>query len=230
MPLLRNIWLAIFLFGDIMAQSILGFNNLDEFFAFHAAPAIAGIKPANLSSCPAGLMPQAEEILADYEKQFKDSHTRFKLLCRCHIKEVLLMEIAVIYWSGTGNTKMMAEAVAEGIAEAGAQAVVKSVSEITPDEAAAYDKIAFGCSAMGAEVLEETEFEPFFTMVEDNLKGKKVVLFGSYGWGGSYMQDWEARVQADGAELLHPGVLAMGEPDDAARQECKEIGSLLAKA
>ena len=110
------------------------------------------------------------------------------------------MEIAVIYWSGTGNTKMMAEAVAEGIAEAGAQAVVKSVSEITPDEAAAYDKIAFGCSAMGAEVLEETEFEPFFTMVEDNLKGKKIVLFGSYGWGGSYMQDWEARVQADGAE------------------------------
>lgn len=140
------------------------------------------------------------------------------------------MEIAVIYWSGTGNTKMMAEAVAEGIAEAGGQAVVKSVSEITPDEAAAYDKIAFGCSAMGAEVLEETEFEPFFTMVEDNLKGKKVVLFGSYGWGGSYMQDWEARVQADGAEPLHPGVLAMGEPDDAARQECKEIGSLLAKA
>ncbi len=140
------------------------------------------------------------------------------------------MEIAVIYWSGTGNTKMMAEAVAEGIAEAGAQAVVKSVSEITPDEAAAYDKIAFGCSAMGAEVLEETEFEPFFTMVEDNLKGKKIVLFGSYGWGGSYMQDWEARVQADGAELLQPGVLAMGEPDDAARQECKEIGSLLAKA
>ena len=140
------------------------------------------------------------------------------------------MEIAVIYWSGTGNTKMMAEAVAEGMAEAGAQAVVKSVSEITPEEAAAYDKIAFGCSAMGAEVLEETEFEPFFTMVEDNLKGKKVVLFGSYGWGGSYMQDWEARVQADGVKLLHPGVLAMGEPDDAARKECKEIGSLLAKA
>ena len=70
------------------------------------------------------------------------------------------MEIAVIYWSGTGNTKMMAEAVAEGIAEAGAQAVVKSVSEITPDEAAAYDKIAFGCSAMGAEVLEEQNLNP----------------------------------------------------------------------
>lgn len=70
------------------------------------------------------------------------------------------MEIAVIYWSGTGNTKMMAEAVAEGIAEAGAQAVVKSVSEITPDEAAAYDKIAFGCSAMGAEVLKKPNLNP----------------------------------------------------------------------
>lgn len=140
------------------------------------------------------------------------------------------MEIAVIYWSGTGNTQMMAEAVAEGIKEAGEQAVVKNVSEITPDEAASYDKIAFGCSAMGAEVLEESEFEPFFTMLEDNLKGKKVVLFGSYGWGGSYMQDWEARVQSGGAELLHPGVLAMGEPDDIARYECKEIGRLLAKA
>lgn len=91
MPLLRNIWLAIFLLGDIMAQSILGFNNLDEFFAFHAAPAIAGIKPANLFSCPTGLMPQAEEILADYEKQFKDSHTRFKLLCRCRAHILILV-------------------------------------------------------------------------------------------------------------------------------------------
>ena len=86
MPLLRNIWLAIFLLGDIMAQSILGFNNLDEFFAFHAAPAIAGIKPANLFSCPAGLMPQAEEILADYEKQFKDSHTRVLNCCAAAVR------------------------------------------------------------------------------------------------------------------------------------------------
>lgn len=91
MPLLRNIWLAIFLFGDSMAQSILGFNNLDEFFAFHAAPAIAGIKPANLFSCPAHLMPQADEVLADYEKQFKDNGTRFKLLCRCREHILILV-------------------------------------------------------------------------------------------------------------------------------------------
>ncbi len=91
MPLLKNIWLAISLWGDKMAQSILGFNNLDEFFAFHAAPAIAGIKPANLFSCPAKLMPQADEILAHYAKQFGESDTRFKLLCRCREHILILV-------------------------------------------------------------------------------------------------------------------------------------------
>ena len=140
------------------------------------------------------------------------------------------MEIAVIYWSGTGNTKMMAEAVAEGIAEAGAQAVVKSVSEITPDEAAAYDKIGFGCSAMGAEVLEETEFEPFFTMVEDNLKGKKVVLFGSYGWGdGQWMRDWCERAKEDSAVLFsEEGLICNETPDDDAQAACRKLGADLA--
>ena len=140
------------------------------------------------------------------------------------------MEIAVIYWSGTGNTKMMAEAVAEGMAEAGAQAVVKSVSEITPEEAAAYDKIAFGCSAMGAEVLEETEFEPFFTMVEDNLKGKKVVLFGSYGWGdGQWMRDWCERAKEDGAVLFsEEGLICNETPDDDAQAACRKLGADLA--
>ena len=141
-----------------------------------------------------------------------------------------MSSIAVIYWSMTGNTQAMAEAIAQGAREAGAQVDVFSVDQVGVDQVLEYDQLALGCPAMGAEVLEEGEFEPFFTALEGKLSGKKVALFGSYGWGGSYMQDWEARVQADGAELLHPGVLAMGEPDDAARQECKEIGSLLAKA
>ena len=87
-------------------------------------------------------------------------------------------KIPVIYWSGTGNTKLMAEAVAEGI---GTAADLKSVSDITPEQAAEYSALALGCSAMGAEVLEEYEFEPFFTALEPFLQGKKVVIFGSYG-------------------------------------------------
>ena len=105
-----------------------------------------------------------------------------------------MKQIPVIFWTGTGNTQMMADAVAEAINAAGAEAVVKNVSEITADEAAGYDALALGCPAMGAEVLEECEFEPFFTELEGKLAGKKVALFGSYGWGGTYMQDWEAEV------------------------------------
>lgn len=96
-----------------------------------------------------------------------------------------MKQIPVIFWTGTGNTQMMADAVAEAINAAGAEAVVKNVSEITADEAAGYDALTLGCPAMGAEVLEECEFEPFFTELEGKLAGKKVALFGSYGWGGS---------------------------------------------
>lgn len=92
-----------------------------------------------------------------------------------------MKQIPVIFWTGTGNTQMMADAVAEAINAAGAEAVVKNVSEITADEAAGYDALALGCPAMGAEVLEECEFEPFFTELEGKLAGKKVALFGSAG-------------------------------------------------
>lgn len=93
-----------------------------------------------------------------------------------------MSKVAVIYWSGTGNTQQMAEAVAEGAKGAGAEVSVFSVSEISAADAAAYDHLALGCPAMGGEVLEESEFEPFFSELEGSLSGKKVVLFGSYDW------------------------------------------------
>ena len=107
------------------------------------------------------------------------------------------MKTAVIYWSGTGNTEAMAKAVAEG---AGVEAV--SVSEFSGN-IADYDSVAFGCPAMGDEILEEGEFEPFFAKIENELSGKKVVLFGSYDWGtGDWMRSWEQRVKSDGAEII----------------------------
>ncbi|MCM1382358.1 MAG: flavodoxin domain-containing protein [Muribaculaceae bacterium] len=99
------------------------------------------------------------------------------------------MKTAVIFWSGTGNTEAMAQAVAES---AGAE--LFSVSEFSGN-VGDYDAVAFGCPAMGAEVLEESEFEPFFTEIESSLNGKKVALFGSYGWGdGEWMRNWEDRI------------------------------------
>lgn len=139
-----------------------------------------------------------------------------------------MKKIPVIYWSGTGNTQIMAQTVAEAINNSGAEALLTEVGQISAAEAAQYPVLALGCPAMGAEVLEEYEFEPFFTELEKFLTGKKVALFGSYGWGGSYMQDWESRVAAAGAELVAPGVLALNAPDAAAIEACAEIGRLLA--
>ena len=135
-------------------------------------------------------------------------------------------KIPVIYWSGTGNTKLMAEAVAEGI---GTAAELKSVSDITPEQAAEYSALALGCSAMGAEVLEEYEFEPFFTALEPFLQGKKVVIFGSYGWGdGEWMRNWEERAKADGAVLVNgEGLIVNETPSDEDLETCKELGKQL---
>ena len=134
------------------------------------------------------------------------------------------MKTAVIYWSGTGNTEQMASAIAEG---AGAE--LFTISEFNGDMAA-YDRIAFGCPAMGDEVLEESDFEPFFSDVEGSLNGKTIALFGSYGWGdGQWMRDWVDRMSAAGANILgNEGIMAHETPDEAVLDECKAVGKQLA--
>lgn len=139
-----------------------------------------------------------------------------------------MSKVAVVFWSGTGNTSAMADAVADGAKEAGAEVTVLGPSEFTADDVAKYDTIAFGCPAMGAEVLEETEFEPMFTDVEGSLSGKKIGLFGSWGWGdGAWMVDWESRCADDGADVVKT-VICQNEPDDDAIAECKDLGAKLA--
>ena len=134
------------------------------------------------------------------------------------------MKAAVIYWSGTGNTEQMANAIAEG---AGAE--LFSVSDFTGD-IADYDRIAFGCSAMGDEVLEESEFEPFFTAIEGALSGKTIALFGSYGWGdGEWMRTWQQRVVAAGGVMIEDGLICNNAPDDDALSACRALGEKAAK-
>ncbi|MBQ9906781.1 MAG: flavodoxin [Oscillospiraceae bacterium] len=133
------------------------------------------------------------------------------------------MKTAVIYWSGTGNTEAMANAVAEG---AGVDAV--SVSDFSGN-IEDFNALAFGCPAMGAEVLEEDEFEPFFTGIEGKLSGKKIFLFGSYGWGdGEWMRNWQERVKAAGAELVGDEGYTVNEaPSDEDLAKLKAIGTEL---
>ena len=138
------------------------------------------------------------------------------------------MKTAVVYWSGTGNTETLANKVAEGVVAAGGEADVIEASSFGPGDMGKYDSYAFGCPAMGEEVLEEDVFEPMFSSVEGDLKGKKVVLFGSYGWGdGEWMRSWKERAEGDGAEVLDT-LIVNGDPDDVALEDAEKLGKLIA--
>ena len=140
-----------------------------------------------------------------------------------------MSKVAVVYWSSTGNTETMAKAVCEGVNGKGAESVRVEASSFSASDVDLYDAIAFGCPAMGAENLEESEFEPMFTDCESKLSGKKIALFGSYGWGsGEWMADWEERCKNDGAQLAIDSVICQEAPDDEAVEKCKELGAALA--
>lgn len=138
-----------------------------------------------------------------------------------------MSKVAVVYWSGTGNTETMAEFIADGVKENGNDAVIFTAGEFNSSNVSEFDAIAFGCPSMGSEELEESEFEPMFSSVESSLGGKKIALFGSYGWGdGEWMRNWEERVSNLGVTLT--GTLIVNEtPDDDAKNECISLGKTL---
>ena len=141
------------------------------------------------------------------------------------------MRIAVVYYSQTGNTEAMAEVI-ERTLEGKAEVVEIDPSLFSSGDLAGYDAFAFGCPAMGDEVLEEEVFEPMFSAIESGLAGKRIILFGSYGWGdGQWMRDWVERTQSTGANLLdEEGLMVNETPDAEALEVCKNLGARLANA
>ena len=141
-----------------------------------------------------------------------------------------MKKTAVVYWSGTGNTEAMAKAVAEGMESAGAQVTMLTPDQVKASELSAYDAIAFGCPAMGSEALEEMEFQPMFDACKRSLGGKRVALFGSYGWGdGEWMHTWESDCDNAGVNLVCESVICTETPDDAALEACRALGKALAE-
>ena len=139
-----------------------------------------------------------------------------------------MSKVAVIYWSGTGNTEAMANAVLKGARSAGASADLLTPSEVNAGAVSAYTGVALGCPAMGAETLEEDEFEPMFNDIKVALKGKKVALFGSYGWGGGeWMETWERDCRGAGITLAVDSVIANEAPDDEAIAKCEALGKAI---
>ena len=135
------------------------------------------------------------------------------------------MQINIIYWSGTGNTEAMAKLIQEGAESAGATVALKNVSSASPDDINC-DVLVLGCPSMGAEVLEESEFEPFIVSIEGLISGKKLALFGSYGWGdGQWMREWDERMKAAGAELVAESLIVNEAPEG---QECVDFGTKIA--
>ncbi len=135
-------------------------------------------------------------------------------------------KVCVVYWSGTGHTQAMAEQVAKA-----AEGTLLTAGEFTPDMVEMFEAIAFGCPAMGAEVLEEEEFQPMFDACLPKLAGKKIALFGSYGWGdGEWMRNWEGECTAAGAQLVCESVICQDDPDASALSDCENLGNALKNA
>lgn len=139
------------------------------------------------------------------------------------------MQINIIYWSGTGNTETMANLIKEGAQSTGATVSIKSVSEASTDDLNC-DVLALGCPSMGDEVLEESEFEPFIQSIKGDVSGKKIFLFGSYGWGdGQWMRDWEEKMKSSGAILVCDSLIVNEAPSGDSEQECKDCGVKIAQ-
>lgn len=138
------------------------------------------------------------------------------------------MKTAVVFWSGTGNTEAMAQSVADGAKSAGAEVDVLTCDKFNATMIDNYDSIAFGCPSMGAEQLEEDEFEPMFSACTPKLGGKKIALFGSYGWGdGEWMRNWQEECESAGAVLTFQPVICNDAPDNDAISACEALGKSL---
>ena len=139
-------------------------------------------------------------------------------------------KVYVVYWSQSGNTQAMAEAIGKGVTAAGKEAAVQFVSEASVEELKNVKGFAIGCPAMGAEVLEEMEMEPFVSELESYVNGKSIALFGSYGWGdGQWMRDWVDRMSNAGATIVNgEGLMCQEMPDADGLADCESLGRQLA--
>lgn len=137
----------------------------------------------------------------------------------------------LIYWSGTGNTEEMANLIEKGIKEGGKGVEILKVGDTNVETLKDEKILILGCPSMGSEELEEGEFEPFIQSIEGSLKGKTVVLFGSYGWGdGEWMRNWEERMSNNGAKVTLEPLIVNNAPEGDDVDKCinygKEIASI----
>ncbi len=139
-----------------------------------------------------------------------------------------MKKITVIYWSGTGNTEIMAKAIAESAKKDNVEVKLLRVADANIKDVEEADVLALGCPSMGSEVLEEDEMAPFIESIESTIKDKSVILFGSYGWGsGEWMENWEEQMLRYGSKLIAESLIINEEPDEEGLNQCYKFGQLL---
>lgn len=142
-----------------------------------------------------------------------------------------MKEVAIIFWSGSGNTELMAQSIAKGVLAEGGSSNLIDLNKNGIKSLDSFDRIALGCPSMGSEVLESGTFEPFYESIKPQLKGKKVALFGSYGWGdGEWMRDWEEDLEHAGGDLFEEGLIVMNKPGTYELVACFDFGKRFLKA
>ena len=133
-------------------------------------------------------------------------------------------KINIIFWSGTGNTEAMAEAIHNG-SNKSENSKLLTVDKATIDDVKEADVLFLGCPSMGVEELEESEMEPFMESISKDISGKKIVLFGSYGWGdGEWMQNWEQRIKDCGGIIIEDSVICNEAPEEDNLNHLKSLG------
>lgn len=141
-----------------------------------------------------------------------------------------MSKVAIVFWSGTGNTEEMANSIVEGAKTAGAEVSVFSPNEFDENLVKEFNAIAFGCPAMGAEVLEESEFQPMWDLILPALTGKKVALFGSYDWGdGEWLRTWEEQSEDANINIIVESIMSHNAPSDEDKAKLNAMGVALTK-
>ncbi|MGN2370353.1 flavodoxin [Clostridium cagae] len=136
----------------------------------------------------------------------------------------------IIYWSGTGNTEAMANLIAKGIEDLEVKTELINISNANVDSLKDENIVVLGCPSMGDEELEGGEFLPLLENVQDDLKNKKVILFGSYGWGdGQWMRSWEEEMTASGVNVALEPLIVNYTPEGESEEQCIQYGREIAK-
>ncbi len=137
------------------------------------------------------------------------------------------MKVNIVYWTGSGNTLMIADALYQGAEDGGHTVNSVYVNDMSAEDFAKADILCLGCPAMSGEDIEEYEFRPYYEDLKPYLEGKKVILFGSFDWGeGEWMQKWTAETKDVGADVIH-SLAYQWTPEQEQLDEAYEIAKHL---